>query len=97
NNMFKNKLQSLVNLREFSMHKLWVRPRSIKHFFQTVFFYLFSLALTLVFFIMYILDLVVITLFFTLFVLLFFLFTGYLSITLFYTKVKFKGDKKTAI
>jgi len=97
NNMFKNKLQSLVNLRELSMHKLWVRPRSIKHFFQTVFFYLFSLALTLVFFMMSIEDPDVITLFFTMIVLLFLLFTGFLSITIGYTKVKFKGDKKTAV
>lgn len=44
NNMFKKKLLDVVNPVKLSTDKLWIRPESIKHFFQVLFYYFFCLA-----------------------------------------------------
>ncbi|MGY0691191.1 DUF443 family protein [Virgibacillus sp. FSP13] len=94
NNKLKKKLCNVVNLEELSMDKLWIRPRSIKHFSQALVTYLFFLALTLVFFWFAITDPDVITLISTAVGLLFVLFTHVLMATAGYTTVKFKCRKK---
>ncbi|MGY0691193.1 DUF443 family protein [Virgibacillus sp. FSP13] len=96
NNKFKKRLQNAVNLEELSTDKLWIRPRSVKHFVQGVFTYLFILVLTLVFFYLSIVESDVITLIFTVGVLLFYVFTNVLWVTVGTTTVKFKGGKKIA-
>lgn len=74
NNMLKNKLYNIVNLKRLSTYKLWIKPKSIKHFFQIVAIYFFFLALTVLFFVMSIKDPDVITLIFTMIAMFFYCF-----------------------
>ncbi|MGY0691194.1 DUF443 family protein [Virgibacillus sp. FSP13] len=97
NNRFKKKLHNIVSLEELSTKKLWIRPKSIKHFFKVVVIYLFFLVLTLVFFYLSIADPDIITLIFTMIALIFLLITSAGPVTMGTTTVKFRGSKKAAI
>ncbi|MGY0691197.1 DUF443 family protein [Virgibacillus sp. FSP13] len=97
NNRLKKKLYSVVNLKELSTNKLWIRPQSIKHFLQVVVTYLFSLTLTLVLFYFSIVDSDIITLLFAVGSLVFLLITHALTETVGHTTVKFRGGKKEAV
>ncbi|MGY0691199.1 DUF443 family protein [Virgibacillus sp. FSP13] len=46
----KQRLYRIINLEQLPIKRIWIRPRSSKHFFQVLFFYLFFLSLTLLFF-----------------------------------------------
>ncbi|WP_106496035.1 DUF443 family protein [Lentibacillus sp. Marseille-P4043] len=47
----KKGLYRIINLEQLTLERIWIRPRSSKHFFRVLFFYLFFLSLTLLFFV----------------------------------------------
>jgi len=83
-----------VNLEELIKEKLWIRPKSVKHFVQAVATYLFFLILALVFFYLCIKDPDIVTQVFTVVVLLFYVFTHFLMLTVGQTTVKLKDKNK---
>jgi uncharacterized membrane protein (TIGR01218 family) len=93
----KTRLNSMVNLERLPRRKLWIRPKTFKHFFQVLFFYFFTLSFTLFAFAASfdtpnVIALLVATIFL-------FLFLTISAMTVMgdSVKVKFKGKKDTAV
>nr|WP_269409914.1 DUF443 family protein [Lentibacillus daqui] len=97
NHKLKKKLYRTVNLEELSIDKLWIRPKSFKHFLQGLLTYLFVLLLNTVFFYLSIAYPDVVTLFFTMVILFALLYTNIFITPVGITPVKFKGGKRTAV
>lgn len=94
NKMLKRKLYDIVNIKNLSTNKLWIKPKSVKHFFKVVVIYFFFLALTLLFFMMSIKDPDAVTLIFTMIAMFFLLLSSAGPVAVGATTVKFKDGKK---
>lgn len=93
---FKKKLYHVVKLEDLETDKIWIRPNSVKHFFQLIFVYFFFMGLTLLFCYFSILDPDIVTQIFIVGAF-FSLIASPVAVTMGTTTVKFKGDKKTAV
>lgn len=97
NHKLKKKLYHTVNLEELSVYKLWIRPKSFKHFIQGILTYFFVLLLNIVFLYLSIAYSDIITLIFTVIVLFALLYVNIFITPVGNTTVKFKEQDRTAI
>lgn len=86
-----------MKLEELATKKLWIKPKSIKHFSQFIIYYLFFLGLTLLFCYFSIVYPDLIKQIFTAVALFLLLIISPGAITMGTTTVRFKDRKKTAV
>lgn len=89
----KKKLYQVVKPEQLSTRRLWIRPKSNRHFFLVLCIYLFFLLFPIVGFIALINYPNVMILFISMFLLFFVSFTNFMTVTEGNTTVKFKEDK----
>lgn len=94
-NKCKKNLYRVTKPEQLPTNQLWIRPKSAKHFFQVLFYYLFFLAFTALGFALFIEYGNVPALFFTILFLLFLLIVSIMTV-MGDTTVKFKGGKKAS-
>src|SRR5699024_7437089 len=97
NRKSKKNLYQAVELERFPTKRLWIRPKSYKHFFQIVLYYLLFLGLTVLSLGGFIQLANVMVLFFGMLFLFFLLISSVLTVMVGYTTVTVKDDKKTVV
>lgn len=97
NNKNKKNLYQVAKLEQLSTARLWIRPKSIKHFFQVLWIYFFILSLTVLGFALFIELGNIMALFFAAFCLILVLIVSKVTVKEGNTTVKFKVDKKTVV
>ncbi|WP_307786885.1 DUF443 family protein [Pseudogracilibacillus auburnensis] len=94
----KKKLTYVIDLHQYSMRRLWIRPQSYKHFFFILFTYLFLIVFIVITwggFIQIAANTVILLI--GMMILSFLLFISILTVGVGDTTVRFKDDKKEAV
>ncbi|MDE5415228.1 DUF443 family protein [Alkalihalobacterium chitinilyticum] len=55
-NLNKQKFYNVITLDKTLQERIWINPKSLKHFMQCFFYYVFSLGISLLFFLVFIQD-----------------------------------------
>ncbi|GAB3799596.1 DUF443 family protein [Virgibacillus kimchii] len=97
NNRSKKSLFSIVNLKQFPMKRLWIRPQSYKNFFFILFFYLLLLGSIILLWGGFIQLANAMILFTGMILMIITLLISALTVPVGQTSVKFKDDKKADV
>lgn len=92
NNKSQKDIYRIVNLGALTKEKIWIRPKSIKHFLQVIGSYLFVLILTVVFFYLDVQHPDIVTQLFTVAVLFFYLISHFVILAAGQNIVEFKSS-----